>query len=145
MQKINEIMTPNPEVLPQDATLSDAAERMKDLNVGMLPVVRDRSVVGIITDRDIVVRGIAENYGPLETRVSDIMSTDVVTCPMDSSIEDAVLAMEEHKVRRLVITDRSGKPEGIVSLGDIATKAHQKVEMGGEALFRVSQPSHPAH
>jgi CBS domain-containing protein len=118
---------------------------MKDLNVGMMPVEKDRSVVGILTDRDIVVRGIAENKDPSETRVKDIMSTDVVTCPADSSVEDAVHAMEQHKVRRFVITDRSGRPAGIVSLGDIATKAHSKIEIGGEALSKVSQPSHPSH
>jgi CBS domain-containing protein len=143
--QIQEIMTPNPEMLSVDASLMDAAEKMKDLNVGMMPVEKGSSVVGILTDRDIVVRGIAENRNPDQTKVSDIMSTDVVTCPADSSVEDAVQAMEQHKVRRLVITDRSGKPSGVVSLGDIATKAHRKVETGGEALSRVSQPGHPSH
>lgn len=143
--QIQEIMTPNPEMISVDASLMDAAEKMKDLDVGMIPVAQEGSVVGILTDRDIVVRGIAENKDPSETKVKDIMSTDVVTCPVDSSVEDAVNAMEQNKVRRLIITERSGKPAGIVSLGDIATKAHQKVEMGGEALSKVSQPSHPSH
>jgi CBS domain-containing protein len=143
--QIQEIMTPNPEMLPVDASLMDAAEKMKSLNVGMMPVEQDHLVVGILTDRDIVVRGIAENKDPSETRVSDIMSTDVVTCQWDSSVEDAVKTMEDYKVRRLIITDQSGKPAGIVSLGDIATKAHRKVEMGGEALSKVSRPSHPSH
>jgi CBS domain-containing protein len=143
--QIQEIMTLNPKMLPADASILAAAEKMKDLNVGALPVEQDESVVGIITDRDIVVRGIAEDRDPEETSVRDIMSTDVVTCPADASVEDAVQAMEQYKVRRLVVTDRSGRPAGIVSLGDIATKAHRKVEMGGEALSRVSQPSQPSH
>ncbi|HNY65521.1 MAG TPA: CBS domain-containing protein [Deltaproteobacteria bacterium] len=143
--QIREIMTTNPEMISFDASLMDAAERMKDLDVGVMPVERDNSVVGILTDRDIVVRGLAENKDPSKTRVSDIMSTDVITCPADSPVEEAVQTMEKSKVRRLIVTDASGRLAGIVSLGDIATKSQAKEKMGGEALSKVSQPSHPIH
>ncbi|MFY9396825.1 MAG: CBS domain-containing protein [Desulfomonilia bacterium] len=145
--RIREIMTPNPEVLPMDASLMDAALKMRDLDVGAMPVTSGGSVVGIVTDRDIVLRGMAQRRDPAGTRVKDIMSRDVLTCPEDTSLEDAARIMEEKKVRRVLVTDSSGRTVGILSLGDIATKGvrEQKIGLGGEILSRVSQPSRPLH
>jgi CBS domain-containing protein len=138
-------MTPNPEMIPIEASLMDAAMKMKDLDVGIMPVSRQNSVVGVVTDRDIVLRGVAEKRDPSQTKVRDIMSSDVLTCPENTDLEDAAKRMEEKKVRRLIVTDPSGKAVGIVSLGDIATKSGKEAEMGGEVLTRVSEPSRPVH
>lgn len=145
--QIREIMTPNPEMIPMDALLIDAAMKMKDLDVGIMPVARENSVVGVVTDRDIVLRAVAEKRDPSRTKVKDIMSEEVLTCPENTELDDAAKRMEEKKVRRLIVTDPSGKAVGIVSLGDIATKSgkERKVEMGGEVLTRVSEPSRPSH
>jgi CBS domain-containing protein len=145
--QIKEIMTPNPEVLPADASLMDAALKMKELDVGILPVASGESVVGIVTDRDIVLRGVAQRRDPAGTRVRDIMTGDVLTCPEDTSLEDAARTMEEKKVRRVLVTDSSGRTVGILSLGDIATKGgrEREIGLGGEILSRVSHPSRPLH
>jgi CBS domain-containing protein len=143
--QIKEIMTPNPEMIPMDASLTDAAAKMKNLDVGIMPVARESSVVGVLTDRDIVLRGVAEKRDISHTRVRDIMSRNVLTCPDNTDMADAVRRMEEKKVRRVIVTDPSGRPVGIVSLGDIATRTGKgkELEMGGEVLARVSEPSRP--
>lgn len=143
--QVKEIMTKNPEMLSMDTSLMDAAKKMKDLNVGVMPVSREDSVVGVVTDRDIVVRGIAERRDPSKTAVRDIMSSDVFTCTENTDIQEAAQAMKKNKVRRLVITDTAGKPVGIVSLGDIATKFSEKKEMSGDVLGKISEPSRPSH
>ncbi len=140
--QVKEIMTKNPEMVSIDTSLMDAAKKMKDLDVGVMPVSRENSVVGVVTDRDIVVRGIAEQRDPSMTAVRDVMSSHVLTCPENTDIRDAAQTMKKNKVRRLVITDTSGKPVGIISLGDIATKSSAKKEMSGEVLEKVSEPSH---
>ncbi len=106
-------------------------------------VSRDNSVVGVVTDRDIVVRGIAERRDPSMTSIREIMSSDVYTCPENTDVQDAAQTMKKNKVRRLVITDTSGRPVGIVSLGDLATKSHAEKEMSGDVLEKISEPSHP--
>lgn len=141
--QVKEIMTPNPEMIPMDATLMDAALKMKDLDVGVIPVRQDNSLVGLVTDRDIVIRAIAEKRDPVKTEVKDIMSRKILTCPESTDVQDAVHTMETNKVRRLIITDTSGNPVGIVSLGDIAVKSAGEKGLAGEALSKVSQPSHP--
>ncbi len=100
--QIKEIMTPKPEEIPVIESVALAAERMKQLNVGAIPVFSDnkKNIVGVVTDRDIVVRAVAENRNPAETSLRDIMSKDVVTCPEDTDVYEAVRAMEEKKVRR---------------------------------------------
>lgn len=141
--QIKEIMTKNPEKIPVIESVYDAAEKMKELNVGVIPIFKSDKVVGIVTDRDIVLRAVAEDKDPKDTPVMDIMSRDVVSCPEDTDIKDAAQMMEMKKVRRLIVTDSSGKSIGIVSLGDIATKAHM-ANLGSEVLEKVSQPSRPA-
>jgi CBS domain-containing protein len=132
-------------MVPIDASLMDAAMKMKDLDVGIMPVAKGDQVVGVVTDRDIVLRGVAEKRDPAHTRVKEIMSSDVLTCPENTDLMDAAKKMEEKKVRRVIVTDPSGRPVGIVSLGDIATKTGERVEkeMGAEVLTRVSEPSRP--
>ncbi len=141
--QIKEIMTKNPEEIPVIESVMDAAEKMKQFNVGVMPIFKNDMVVGIVTDRDIVVRAIAEGRNPKDTPVMDIMSRNVITCPENTDVKDAAKVMEEHRVRRLIVTDPSGKAVGIVSLGDIATKAQMR-DIGSEILEKVSEPSRPA-
>jgi CBS domain-containing protein len=139
---ISEIMTSDFEMIDSTSSLREAARKMKSLNVGFLPVQEGTMLIGLITDRDIVIRGLAEGQDVESTQVKDIISSEVVYCFEDDSIEDAVRLMEENKVRRLIVVDHDRVPVGIVSLGDIAVKTGQE-QLSGEALERISEPAAP--
>jgi CBS domain-containing protein len=139
---VKEAMTQYPEAIPSDASLATASIRMAHLNVGVMPVEKGNDYVGIITDRDIVVRGLARQLDPSRTQVSEIMTSELLTCNQSADVSEAVEIMEENQVRRLIVVDDEGKAVGIISLGDIATKID--VASGGEVLSRVSEPSMPA-
>jgi len=126
-------MTPGPTVYPPDTTIGDAARFMRDLDVGDVLVGEDGRVSGIVTDRDIVVRAIAEDWAPNEARLGDICSGDVVTVPPAASVDDALNLMREHALRRLPVCDADGIAIGIVSLGDLADD-----ENAEEALAEIS-------
>jgi CBS domain-containing protein len=121
-QSIREVMTPTPQTVPSDATLQDAAREMKQDDIGAVLVRDNGSVSGILTDRDIVVRAIAEGRDPSSTKVSDVASRDVKTLTPDSSIEDAIRIVREQNVRRIPVVDDNGEPQGIVSIGDLAVE-----------------------
>ena len=99
--QIREIMTPNPEEIPVMESVALAAEKMKKLDVGAIPVYSEdrKNIVGMVTDRDIVTRAVAEHRNPAETSIRDIMSKDVVTCMEDTDIDEAVQTMKEKKVK----------------------------------------------
>lgn len=139
--KINEIITREPEVIRPDAFLVDAAQKMKSLDIGMLPVCDGDRLVGMITDRDITVRGVAQGYDPKSTRVQDVMTPEVIYCFDDEDVKDVTKKMEEKQVRRLPVLDREKRLVGIVSLGDLAVRTG-KEKLAGEVLERVSEPGH---
>jgi CBS domain-containing protein len=141
--KISEIMTTNFEMIDSTESLTEAARKMKSLNVGFLPVKEGAMLVGVVTDRDIVIRALAQGLDPESTQVKDIISAEVVYCYEDDSIEEAARLMEEHQVRRLIVTDQDRTPVGIVSLGDIAVRTGQE-RLSGEALEQISEPAAPA-
>lgn len=143
--QIREIMTPNPEEIPVMESVALAAEKMKKLDVGAIPVYSEdrKNIVGMVTDRNIVTRAIAEHRNPAETSIRDIMSKDVVTCMEDTDIDEAVQTMKEKKVRRLIVTNARGETVGILSLGDISTKAPSSLEKACEVLEEISEPSRP--
>ena len=114
---VSEIMTTHPESLPANATVAEAARIMREKNIGDIIVLENDIVCGIVTDRDIVIRGLATGGGP-ETKLADVCSKEVTTLPIDSKIGDAVKLMEEKALRRLPVVD-DGKPVGIVTLGDL--------------------------
>ncbi|MDT8271660.1 MAG: CBS domain-containing protein [Desulfomonilia bacterium] len=118
---VREIMTPSPDMIPGDDYVLNAARRMGALNVGILPVMQDGKLVGMVTDRDIVTRGVAESRDPVNTRVKDIMSGEVLACSENTDVSEAARLMEENKVRRLIVIDKNNQAVGIVSLGDLAT------------------------
>jgi CBS domain-containing protein len=139
--KINEIMTRNVEVVQPNSVLQEAAGKMKSLNVGSLPVCDNRKLLGIITDRDIAIRAVADGRDPASTKVSETMSPDLVYCFEDQDIKDAANLMERHQIRRLPILDRNQQLVGIVSLGDLAVETKNK--LSGEVLEEVSEPAKP--
>ncbi len=136
---IKEIMTTSFEMIDSTGSLKEAAQKMASLNVGVLPVREGTKLIGLLTDRDIVVRGLAEERDLSRTQVKDIISSELVRCSQDDSVEDAARLMEEEKVRRLIVLDQAGKPVGIVSLGDIAVKSKQE-QLVGAALESISTP-----
>jgi CBS domain-containing protein len=121
VDKISEVMTRDPVTLSSTETLAQAAKQMRDADVGDVIVVDGDRVVGLVTDRDIVVRGIAEDLDPFTTALTSVCTHDLVTVGPDDSIDSAVQRMREHAVRRLpVVAD--GKPVGVVTLGDLAVE-----------------------
>jgi CBS domain-containing protein len=140
--RIAEVMTTDVEVIDSYAPLTEAAAKMKTLDVGLLPICDGDKLIGTLTDRDITVRGIAEGYDPSDTKVSDIMSTDLAYCFEDEEIEKALSLMEDRQIRRLPVLDREKRLIGIVSLGDLAVHAGQKERLG-KTLEEVSQPATP--
>lgn len=118
-QTLKDLMTPNPTTCSTDTSLFDASRQMKTQDIGNVIVTNRGKVCGIVTDRDIVVRAIAEGRDPQATTLGDICSTDIVTVSPDDDVTDAVTLMRERALRRLPVVD-NGKPVGIVSIGDLA-------------------------
>ena len=118
-QSIREVMTADPQTVPADATLKDAAREMKQDDIGAVLIEDNGTVAGILTDRDIVVRAIAEGRDPSSTKVADVATRDVKALSPDSSVEDAVRIVREQNVRRIPVV-QDGRPAGIVSIGDLA-------------------------
>jgi CBS domain-containing protein len=122
MSKVGEIMTRSVAVVQQDDTLQQAAQKMKSLNIGSLPVCDGDAMVGVVTDRDITVRGVAAGMVPQEALVSEVMTADVRWCSANDSVQQAMDLMGEAQVRRLAVLDENRKIVGVVSLGDLATR-----------------------
>ena len=118
-------------------TIREAARTMKEIDAGFLPVGENDRLVGMITDRDIAVRGVAEGHGP-DTPVRELMTNDIVTARIDDDVDEVAVRMSEAQVRRLPVIDDQQKLCGIVSLGDLAREADD--ECAEEALEGVSQP-----
>jgi CBS domain-containing protein len=140
--ELGDIMTRNVEVVSADATLKEAATKMKVLDVGLIPVCDGNRLQGILTDRDITIRATADGRDPTKTKVADVMSTDIAYCLEDQPIEDAMSLMEARQIRRLPVLNRDKCLMGIVSLGDIAVHGG-RTDMAGETLQEISQPSAP--
>jgi CBS domain-containing protein len=143
--QIREIMTRDVEVIPPNASVCDAAGKMKELDIGAIPVCDGRKLRGLVTDRDITVRAVAEGRDVSKTRVSEVMSTDIAYCFEDDEVEDAAQLMEVKQIRRLPILDRDKQLVGIVSLGDLSvrTEGTEEQDLAGEALEEISEPASP--
>ncbi len=141
--RVSEIMTTDFHMIDSTNSLRQAAEKMKSLNVGFLPVREGTRLIGLITDRDIVIRGLAAGMNPGSAQVKDIISSEILYCYDDDSIEEAARLMEDNQIRRLIVVNHDQVPVGIVSLGDIAVRAGQE-NLSREILERVSEPAAPA-
>jgi CBS domain-containing protein len=119
-QTIREVMTPNPLALQASSTVLDAARTMREADIGDVLVLDDSAgVCGIVTDRDIVLRAVAEGLDPASVQLGDVCSRDVTTVDIDASVQETVELMRTRALRRVPVVD-AGEPVGIVSLGDLA-------------------------
>ena len=137
--KIMEIMTRDPELIDPDTSIRDAAKRMKDEDIGALPVGENDRLIGMVTDRDIAMRGVAEGRAPETTPVRDVMSEKILYCFEDDSVESVLKNMGDNQVRRLPVMSREKRLVGVVSLGDLSTRVKERY--AGEALEEISRPS----
>lgn len=140
MPQIATVITPNVVVVRPDESLQRAAELMSRLDVGALPVYDGRSLVGIVTDRDITVRATAFNKPADNTPVLHVMTEQTLSCRQEDEIDDVMKLMGEAQVRRLPVLDRAGEIVGIVSLGDLATRQPAHTD---ETLRDISRPDEP--
>ncbi|MDZ7753174.1 MAG: CBS domain-containing protein [Gammaproteobacteria bacterium] len=136
---VRDVITRSLKTIDSTASLRQAATMMRELDVGVLPVSERDEVVGMITDRDITIRGTATGAAPDDTPVSRIYSPGVVFARENDDIAEAAEIMEESQVRRLLVVDHDDRCVGIVSLGDLALRAGDD-GLGGEILQQVSKP-----
>jgi CBS domain-containing protein len=134
--KVYEVMTRGIETVSSGVTLELAAKKMLSRNVGFLPVVDSERVIGVVTDRDIVLRAVAAGLRSQMTTVGQVMTKRPLTVYDDQTLSDASLAMEKNFVHRLLVLDRQGRLVGIVSLSDIAAKARNE-KLSGHVLGKV--------
>jgi CBS domain-containing protein len=118
--KLSEVMQTKLEIISADASIQEAALRMKERNVGALPVRVGDQLAGIVTDRDIVVRSVARGDDPDEVRVATVMTKDTAYGYIDDSVDEASQIMSKHQIQRLLVLDRSEKLVGIVTLADLS-------------------------
>lgn len=138
MTTVADVMTPGVESTSSEAVLRDAARTMREGDFGSMPVVDDGRLTGIVTDRDIVVRAVAEGFDPFAASVGDVASRDPVTVAPDDDLDDAMELMARHRIRRLpVVAD--GRLVGMVSQADVALGA--KEAKTGAVVEEISQPT----
>jgi CBS domain-containing protein len=137
MTTVADIMTRNVRTLAPTDTVRRAAQSMGELNVGSIPVCNGKKLVGMVTDRDITLRGVAEGLDAEKTVLSDIMSKDVKWCFEDQSLDEVMETMAASQIRRLPVVSRDKELVGIFSLGDLATKTDN--EEVGSVLEDISE------
>lgn len=140
--KVSDVMTAQVASAPPSSTIAQVAKMMVRVESGAVPVTEGGKLVGMITDRDIVVRVVAENRS-FETPVSDVMTTNVKTCRKDDNLADATAMMGAHQIRRLVVVHEDGALAGMLSLGDIALDYGSKSV--GHTLEEISQNTPEGH
>jgi CBS domain-containing protein len=135
-KSIQDVMTSNPTTVAASTTIQEAARLMKSEDVGSLPIVDGDRLVGVITDRDLAIRALAEGKGS-ETIVGDIASKDLVTVDPQQSLEEAARLMAEHQLRRLPVCEEDGRLVGILAQADVAAAGHDTLT--GEVVEKISQ------
>lgn len=141
--KVNEIMTADPAVCTAEGSIADAARLMATHDCGEIPVVdnrESRKPIGVITDRDIACRAVANGKGP-ESKIAEFMSRDVVTCSLGGDIQECMDKMEQYQLRHIPIVDAQGRICGIVAQADLAKKTGQRET--AHVVSGVSQPTQP--
>ena len=138
--KVREIMSSPVKQISSSAMVSEAADKMKTFDVGALPILEDNKIVGMLTDRDIVVRTIAMDMDPKMTVIKDIFTPEVLCCFEEDDISAAAKIMEDNQVRRLVVLDNEKTVVGMISLGDLALKTSND-HLAYEILERVCEPA----
>lgn len=137
--KLSEIMTREVVVMQPDDSLHSAAKKMRDRNIGFLPVCDGEELIGVISDRDITIRALANGMDVNIMLGRDLMTTPAIYCFDDQDISEAAKIMEDNQIRRLVVLRREDKGlVGVVSLGDLAR--HESADRSGQVLQKVSEP-----
>ncbi len=137
MQQLNDLMSRDVQVISPDMSIKEAAIKMRDGDFGMMPVGEDDRMIGTLSDRDIVIRAVADGLNA-DTKVRDVMSEGVAWVYEDDSVENAAMIMSEWQVRRLPVVDRDKRLVGIVALGDFAVESSD-IQPVVEALSEISQ------
>ncbi|MFL5735218.1 MAG: CBS domain-containing protein [Chloroflexia bacterium] len=140
MMKVKDVMTKDPETVGPGAYIGDVAKLMRDLDVGIIPVVSNDELKGVITDRDITIRVTAAGLNPFEVTVQDFTSPNPISVSPDDDVEKARELMSNEQIRRLLVTE-GNKLVGIISLGDLATKDRAEDTATGEVLENISEPT----
>ncbi|HEX6960053.1 MAG TPA: CBS domain-containing protein [Ferrovibrio sp.] len=135
--KVSEAMSRDVRIVNPDQTIAEAAQIMAEIDAGSLPVGEDDRLVGMLTDRDIAIRGVAKNCGP-DTKIRDVMTTDVKYCYEDEALGHVAKNMGDIQVRRLPVVNREKRLVGIISLGNIATEGNTR--LAADAVRKVSVP-----
>jgi CBS domain-containing protein len=135
---IRDVMTPNPECVTEKDSIRDVARIMKDQDTGVVPVVDGKRIIGLITDRDIVVRGLAEGKNLENTRVNELMTKSVRSVREDASVNEALEMMGNSEIRRVPVVNQNDELVGILSLGDIASQTNQDGKVG-QAVENISE------
>ncbi len=136
-KSIRDVMTNNPRSVEADRPVIEAARLMKEEDVGIAPVVEGDRLVGAVTDRDIVLRVVAEGKDPQSTAVREIASTELVTIDPQQDLDEALQLMARHQVRRLPVVEEDGKLVGVLAQADIAREANDK--QTGELVEEISE------
>jgi len=139
--KVKDIMTKNVAYANPSSTVTEVAQLMQKHNVGSIPVCDQNGIVGVVTDRDIVVRNVAHGTNPQSMKVSNVMTSQVTTASPDMDIDDVSRIMAQNQIRRIPVVENN-KLVGIVALGDVATDAKYNTEISS-ALSDISTPSNP--
>lgn len=137
--KINEIMTSEVKVIKPETSLQDAAGFMRELSIGALPVCDGQKLIGMLTDRDIVVRGVAQGLDAATATAAECMTAEITFCFDDEELETARGLMKDQQIRRLPVVDREKQLVGILSLGDLAIKTDEVLQ-AGETVREISEP-----
>jgi len=139
--KVRDVMTHGVKCISPDATLQEAAQEMRDRDIGNLPVCgKNDRLVGMLTDRDIAIRGVAEGQDPWTAHVEDVMTKKITYCFEDQDVSEAAQIMQDNQIRRLPVLSRDKGLAGIVSLGDLAVKTGD-TKLCGATLEEVSEPA----
>jgi len=139
-KSVRDAMTENPRSIGASASVVEAARLMRDEHIGSLPITNDEELVGMITDRDITTRVVAEAADPKMTSVGDVVSRDLISVEPDEDLEEAVQLMASHQVRRLPVVE-NGRLVGIVAQADVALNLRENEQRTGELVEAISEPS----
>ena len=140
--KVREIMTAQIEMIDSEETVTKAAKQMQSFDLGLLPVTKGKNqLVGVITDRDIVLRSVALGLDPNKTKVCQIMTPNVKWCSQEESLEQAAKQLEENQIHRLLVCDDQNRPIGVFSVTDLVRRTHNE-HLTCEVLEKICAPAH---
>lgn len=143
MTTVADVMTRGVRTMAPSDSVVRAAQAMDELNVGVIPVCDGQKLVGMVTDRDIVVRGVAQEQDPKTLKLADVMSTNVRCAREGDDVDEVLSEMADTQIRRMPVVDGQQQLVGIITLGDIAAKGAEDDDEVGESLSEISTPAAP--